>query len=176
MLKDAAAIVGIGETPFARELEGSEKQLAARAILAALDDAGIHPSEVDGFASYTLESSDEVEIAKNLGAGDVTFFSQVGYGGGAGPATVGHLALAVAAGQCRVGVAWRSRKRGSGGRPWAGSGPAPQFSGVTISDTHIGGTISVSKGGPRGTRFWDVRVTNPDLSTAVLPGALTVVK
>jgi acetyl-CoA acetyltransferase len=27
--------------------------------------------------------------------------------------------MAVATGQCRVGVAWRSRKRGSGQRPWA---------------------------------------------------------
>jgi acetyl-CoA acetyltransferase len=121
MLKDAAAIVGIGETAFAKRLETSEKELALDAILAALDDAGIPPSEVDGLASYTLESTDEVEIASNLGAGDVTFFSQVGYGGGAGPACVGQLALAIAAGQCRVGVAWRSRKRGSGGRPWAGA-------------------------------------------------------
>jgi acetyl-CoA acetyltransferase len=120
-LKDAAAIVGIGETPFAKSLDGSECALALRAIVAALDDAGIAPSEVDGLASYTLETTDEVEIAKNLGAGDITFFSQVGYGGGAGPATVGHLAMAIATGQCHVGVAWRSRKRGSGGRPWAGA-------------------------------------------------------
>ncbi len=126
VLKDAAAIVGIGETPFAKQLEGSEKRLACQAILAALDDAGIEPSEVDGLASYTMETSDEVEIAKNLGVGDVTFFSQVGYGGGAGPATVGHLAMAIATGQCRVGVAWRSRKRGSGQRPWANRDP--QFS------------------------------------------------
>ena len=28
MLKDATAIVGIGETPFAKRLEGSEKKLA----------------------------------------------------------------------------------------------------------------------------------------------------
>jgi acetyl-CoA acetyltransferase len=118
-LRDAAAIVGIGETPFAKRLEGSEKRLALQAILAALDDAGIAPGEVDGFASYTMETTDEVEIAKCLGAGDVTFFSQVGFGGGAGPACVGQLALAIAAGQCRVGVAWRSRKRGSGARPWA---------------------------------------------------------
>jgi acetyl-CoA acetyltransferase len=121
MRKDRAAIVGIGETAFAKRLEPSEKRLACEAILAALDDAGIAPSEVDGFSSYTMEATDEVEIANNVGAGDVTFFSQVGYGGGAGPATVGHLALAIAAGQCRVGVAWRSRKRGSGGRPWAGA-------------------------------------------------------
>lgn len=126
MLKDAAAIVGVGETAFAKKLEPSEKSLALEAILAALDDAGISPGEVDGLASYTLETSDEVEIAKNLGAGDITWFNQVGYGGGAGPACVGQLALAIAAGQCRVGVVWRSRKRGSGGRIWAD--PAVQFS------------------------------------------------
>lgn len=119
MQKDRVAIVGIGETDFAKKLEPSEKSLALTAILAALDDAGIAPDEVDGLASYTLESTDEVEIAKNIGAGDVTWFGQVGYGGGAGPACVGQLALAIAAGQCRVGVAWRSRKRGSGGRIWA---------------------------------------------------------
>jgi acetyl-CoA acetyltransferase len=124
MLKDRAAIAGIGETAFAKRLAGSEKRLACEAILAALADAGIAPSEVDGFASYTMETTDEVEIAKNVGAGDVTFFSQIGYGGGAGPATVGHLAMAIATGQCRVGVAWRSRKRGSGGRPWAGAAQA----------------------------------------------------
>ncbi len=125
MLKDAAAIVGIGETPFARQLEASEKELACQAVLAALDDAGIAPAEVDGFASYTMEATDEVELANNLGAGDVTFFGQIGYGGGAGPACVGLLAMAIATGQCRVGVAWRSRKRGSGGRPWAGAGRQP---------------------------------------------------
>jgi acetyl-CoA acetyltransferase len=124
MLKDATAIVGIGETEFAKQLVPSEKALACRAILAALDDAGIAPGEVDGFASYTMEQTDEVEIAKNIGAGGVTFFSQIPYGGGAGPGCVGHLAMAIATGQCRVGVAWRSRKRGSGGRPWAGTAQA----------------------------------------------------
>src|SRR5215475_4398636 len=120
MLKDRAAIVGIGETGFAKRLEPPERTLACEAILLALDDAGIDPREVDGFASYTMETSDEVSIAENLGVGDVTFFAQVGYGGGAGPATVGLLAMAIATRLCRVGVAWRSRKRGSGGRPWAG--------------------------------------------------------
>ena len=118
-MKDAAAIVGIAETPFAKKLEPSEKELACQAILDALDDAGIAPSEVDGLASYSMENTDEVDIAKNIGAGDITYFSQVGYGGGAGPGVVGQLAMAIATGQCTVGVAWRSRKRGSGGRIWA---------------------------------------------------------
>ncbi len=121
MLKDATAIVGIGETRFAKGLEPSECQLASEAIVTALADAGLKPSDVDGLASYTMESTEEVEIAKNIGAGDLTFFGRVGYGGGGGPGVVGLLAMAVATGQCNVGVAWRSRKRGSGQRPWAGA-------------------------------------------------------
>jgi acetyl-CoA acetyltransferase len=117
-LKDRTAIVGIAQTPFAKQLPGSEKKLAVEVIAAALADAGIEASEVDALSSYTMESTDQVEIAKNIGAGDVTFFSEIGFGGGAGPGCVGHVAMAVTTGQANVGVAWRSRKRGSGVRPW----------------------------------------------------------
>ena len=119
-MKDRTAIVGIGQTAFAKSLPESELAMACIAIKNALEDAGIEPSEVDGLASFTMEPFVEVEVARNVGFGDVTFFSQVGYGGGAGCAVVGHAAMAVAAGQCRVAVAWRSRKRGGRGtRPWA---------------------------------------------------------
>ncbi len=130
LIKDQTAIVGIGQTPFAKSLPGSELSMACEAVRAALGDAAIDPSEVDGLASYTLEPNAEVEIARNLGMGDVTWFSQVGYGGGAGCAVVGQAAMAVATGQARVAVAWRSRKRGAAAsRPWAQvgeriSGPA----------------------------------------------------
>ena len=119
-LQDAAAIVGIGQTEFAKQINRSEPQLAAEAVVAALADAGIAPGEVDGLSSYTLETTDEVTLAKALGAGDITYFSQVGYGGGAGCAAVGHAAMAIATGQAGVVVAWRARKRGAAGsRPWA---------------------------------------------------------
>ncbi|HWE66368.1 MAG TPA: lipid-transfer protein [Acidimicrobiales bacterium] len=120
LLQDAAAIVGIGQTEFAKQIDRPESQLACEAVVAALADAGIAPSEVDGLSSYTMETTDEVTMAKNIGAGDVTYFSQVGYGGGAGCATIGHAAMAIATGQAEVVVAWRSRKRGArGSRPWA---------------------------------------------------------
>ncbi len=119
--RDRAAIVGVGQTEFAKHLEPSEKVLALQAISAALDDAGVDPAQVDGLSSYTLETTDEVDIARNLGLGDITYFGQVGYGGGAGCGVVGQAAMAVATGQCNVAVAWRSRKRGSASsRPWAG--------------------------------------------------------
>jgi acetyl-CoA acetyltransferase len=117
-----AAIAGIGQTRFARDLGRPERTLALEAIRAALDDAGIEPAEVDGLVRFNLESTSEVEIARNLGVPNLRFFGEIGYGGGAACATVGHAAMAIATGRARVVVAWRARNRGSGGRPWAGTG------------------------------------------------------
>lgn len=111
VLKDETGIVGIGETVFAKNLQPSELELACQAVKAALDDAGIAPSEVDALGSYTMEETFEFELARNLGMGDITYFSQVGYGGGAGCGAVGQVSMAVATGQANVGVVWRSRKR-----------------------------------------------------------------
>src|SRR3989304_7064694 len=98
MLKDKTAIVGIAETRFAKSLEPSELELACQVIKAALDDAGIEPAEVDALGSYTMEQTQEFEVARNLGLGDLTFFSQVGYGGGAGSGAAGDGATGAAAG------------------------------------------------------------------------------
>jgi acetyl-CoA acetyltransferase len=120
MIKDKVAIVGIGQTAFGKGLEDSELSLGCQAISMALDECGIAPSEVDGTASFTMELNREVDMARNVGFGDVTFFSQVGYGGGAGCGTILHAAMAIATGQCRVAVAWRARKRAAkSSRPWS---------------------------------------------------------
>jgi acetyl-CoA acetyltransferase len=119
-LQGRTAVVGIGQTAFGKALEPSELSLACQAISAALDDAGIAPSEVDGLASFVLEDQREVEIVRNVGLGDITWFAQVGYGGGAGCGVVGQAAMAVATGQCEVAVAWRARKRAAAAsRPWS---------------------------------------------------------
>lgn len=123
MFKDRTAIVGIGETAFAKSLPDTELALACQAIKAALYDAGIAASEVDAFGCFTQEVTPEFEIARNLGCGEVHFFSQVPYGGGAACGTAGQVALAIAAGIAEVGVVWRSRKRGDPSkRQWAGVG------------------------------------------------------
>ncbi len=119
-MRDATAIVGIGQTAFSKHHVDSELSLACQAISLALDDAGIAASEVDGLASSVMEPNREVEVARSVGLGDITFFSQVGYGGGAACGIVGHAAMAVATGQCDVAVAWRARKRAAKtSRPWA---------------------------------------------------------
>lgn len=119
-IRDRTAIVGIGQTAFAKGLEDTELSLACQAISMAIDDAGLSPSDIDGLSMFSMEEGREVEVARNLGLGDVTYFSEVGYGGGAGCGVVGHAAMAVATGQCRAAVAWRARKRASkASRPWS---------------------------------------------------------
>lgn len=66
-LPGAAAIVGIGQTEFSKESGRSELQLACEAVSSALDDAGLGPGDVDGMVMFTMDSSDEIEIARNVG-------------------------------------------------------------------------------------------------------------
>ena len=54
-LRDATAIVGIGQTEFSKAAGRSETQLAAEAIVAALADAGLTTADVDGLVSYTID-------------------------------------------------------------------------------------------------------------------------
>ena len=118
-MKNAAAIVGIGQTEFAKNIGRSERTIALEAIKAALDDAGISPREVDGTVRFNTETTEEVEIASNLGFPNLRYFGEIGYGGGAACGTVTHAAMAIATGQASVVVCWRARNRGSGLRPWA---------------------------------------------------------
>ncbi|MEB8339588.1 lipid-transfer protein [Streptomyces endophyticus] len=115
-LSGAAAIAGIGATEFSKNSGRSELQLACEAVLAALTDAGLAPSDVDGLVTFTAETNSEIHLARNLGMGELTFFSRIGYGGGAGCATVQQAAMAVATGAAEVVVCYRAFNERSGER------------------------------------------------------------
>jgi acetyl-CoA acetyltransferase len=103
----AASIAGIGATEFSKESGRSELQLSAEATLAALADAGLAASDVDGLTTFTMESTAEIALARELAMGDLRFFSRINYGGGAACATVQQAAMAVATGMADVVVAYR---------------------------------------------------------------------
>ena len=116
------AIVGIGATEFSKNSGRSELQLAGEAVRAAIVDAGLQPSDVDGLTTFTMETNSEIEVARTAGLGDLTFFSKIGYGGGAACATVQQASIAVATGVADVVVCYRAFNERSGYR--FGSGAA----------------------------------------------------
>ena len=83
-----AAIAGIGQTEFSKESGRSELQLAAECSKAALDDAGIDPSEVDGMITFTIDGSDEIHLARALGVKDLAYTTRIPGGGAAAAATL----------------------------------------------------------------------------------------
>ena len=82
--------------------------------MAALADAGLRPSDVDGLVTFTMDNTAEIALARELGLSELTFFSHVGYGGGAACAIVQQAATAVATGTARVAVCYRALNERSG--------------------------------------------------------------
>ena len=116
MIPGVAAIAGLGATEFSKDSGRSELQLAAEATLAALADAGLRPAEVDGLVTFSMDSTAEIALARELGLPQLSFFSHIGYGGGAACATVQQAALAIAAGLAEVVVCYRALNERSGHR------------------------------------------------------------
>lgn len=119
-LKDEACIVGIGETEFSKNSGRSELQLACEAVSAALDDCGLEPSKVDGLTTFTMDTSDEIEVAQAVGLGDLKFYSRIPYGGGAAIGVMQQAVMAVATGVADYVVVYRAFNERSGRRYSAG--------------------------------------------------------
>src|SRR5262245_4414847 len=126
-LRDRAAIVGIGQTPFSKGLGRSEFDMAVEAILAACADAGIAPREIDGVVRYDMETTDEEQLLAVVGPG-LRYQASTSWGGGGSVSVLVHAAAAVAIGMANHVLVFRSRARGKksvfgkdaklGGRYW----------------------------------------------------------
>ncbi len=123
-LSKRAAIAGIGQTEFSKDSGRSELQLACEAVKAALNDAGLRPSDVDGLVTFTLDNNEEAEVARSVGIPKLSFFSRVPYGGGASAAVVMQAAMAVATGVADVVVCYRAFNERSGMRFGGAAGNA----------------------------------------------------
>ena len=118
-LRGKVAVAGIGETEYYRygKSPDAEFKLALKAILAACSDAGISPSEIDGFSSYADDRSNSSRLAAALGINKLRYSSmQWGGGGGGCCAAVTNAAAAIHAGMADCVVVFRSLAQGEYGR------------------------------------------------------------
>ena len=115
-VSNKAAIVGVANTEFSKNSGRSELQLASEAVAAALADAGLKPSDVDGMCTFTMDTSDEIEVARAVGIGDLKFYSRIPHGGGAATGLVHQAAMAISSGMAETVVIYRGLNGRSGHR------------------------------------------------------------
>ena len=113
-LSGRAAIVGIGQTEVSKDSGRTELQLACEAVRAALADAGLTPADVDGLVTFSQDTTEEMELGRNLGFDEITMFSRITYGGGAAAATVQQAAMAITSGAAECVVVYRAFNERSG--------------------------------------------------------------
>jgi acetyl-CoA acetyltransferase len=114
--QDATAIVGIGATEFSKSSGRSELTLATEACLAALADAGLAVSDVDGVVRCDHDLVSAQSLAESLGVPDLTYWGEVGPGGAAPCAMVGQAVAAVLSGLATTVLVYRSLNGRSGAR------------------------------------------------------------
>ena len=118
-MRDDIAIVGIGETPALRRSDKDVREMTLEAVLAAIEDAGLSPRDVDGIVTDSVVMPMSVPhewIAAELGV-DRCFDAAIS---GAGAGTIGAPLLARMALReglaknvvCYFGVDWGSRPGG----------------------------------------------------------------
>jgi acetyl-CoA acetyltransferase len=106
-LKDQAAVVGVGATPYYKRggsyPDESELSMACKAVLLALEDAGLTVADLDGFALYS-HACEPAEIAAALGVPEIRFTAMITGGGGASAGALGLAAAAIQSGMATVVV------------------------------------------------------------------------
>ena len=110
-LRDRACIVGTGLTPYGKRGEFfdiPQTEQIRGALQLALEEAGLELSDVDGFASYSMDANDPSMLAPELGIPNVNYSNMVFGGGGGGTcAAVANAAAAVHAGLAEVVMVYK---------------------------------------------------------------------
>jgi acetyl-CoA acetyltransferase len=134
-LRDKAAIVGVGSTPYykrGRSLPQTPFEMAGKAMLAALDDAGLSVADVDGLALYSFGLGGDTSLfAQVMGIPEVRFTAMLTGGGGGAAGSVGLGAAAIASGMATCVVSLMSLQQAASrfGASYAPKGkPGAQYS------------------------------------------------
>lgn len=112
------AVAGIGTRQFKRGTAPfSERTALVHAIVDACNDAGIDPSDIDGFVTYGDDKNEPVRLMPELGTKELNWSMAVFGGGGGGiAAAFGDAAAAILTGQAKAVIVFRALVQDASGR------------------------------------------------------------
>jgi len=114
--RDRCAISGIGATRFSSDSGRSTLTLAVEAALAAMVDAGLRPSDVDGIVRCDMDAVAHNDLAEALGLPELAYWGSSGPGGAAPGGMIGQAVGAIVSGQATAVLAFRALNGRSGAR------------------------------------------------------------
>jgi acetyl-CoA acetyltransferase len=147
-LKGAAAIVGIGETPYTRRSLRTAEELQFEASLAAIADAGLTPPDIDGVIPVGITGVPAEDYVTNFGIRDLRFSALIPHGGASGVGALQCAAAAIAAGICTTVLVPFGRNVSSGARAGVRIHQMPQFRLVTEFERPAGAIAPAQLYGP----------------------------
>ncbi|MDO9437515.1 thiolase family protein [Hydrogenophaga sp.] len=99
-LRDKACVTGIGETAYLRGSTKTAVQLQFESSLAAIEDAGLRPQDIDGVIPVGIVSATAEDFIDNFGIADLRFSAVIPHGGASPVMALQAAAAAVATGVC----------------------------------------------------------------------------
>src|SRR4029450_5547847 len=100
-LKERGAITGIGETAYSRNSGKSVVALQMEASLAAIADAGLSPTDIDGIIAYPPRRVVAEDFVTSFGIPDLRFSATTPMGGASAVAAVQCAIAVIVSGVCR---------------------------------------------------------------------------
>ncbi len=139
------AVIGIGSSEFARTLDDTGTDIAVAACRAALDDAGLAPSDVDGITSYlgAYEHAPLFEVIPRLGLAEqnLRLANDIMALAPAAVTTVIDAMNAVRSGRCHTVIAYKANKW-TRGKPPGPPTDQPRIGGPQQFELPYGNTMT----------------------------------
>lgn len=155
-LKDKAAITGVGDTAYGRGSGKSVWRLQLECSLAAIADAGLKPTDIDGLITYSLSPVVAEDFVTNFGLKDLRFSATTPLGGASCVAAVQAAAAAVASGVCNHVLIPIGRNGYSDSRIAARVAAMPQFRVISEFEMPLGAIAPAQLYAPMARRHMEL--------------------
>lgn len=155
-LRGTGAITGIGETAYGRALGKSSLQLQLEASLAAIDDAGLSPRDIDGIIPIGLTGAPAEAFVNNFGITDLHYSAVTPMGGASGIAAIQTAIAVIAAGICNHVLIPSGRNVSGGARAGTRIHQMPQFHLITEYELPLGAVSPAQLYAPMARRHMEL--------------------
>lgn len=156
MLKEKAAITGVGETAYSRMSGKSVPALQLEASLQAIEDAGLSPKDIDGIIPYSNSPVVAEDFVTNFGIADLRYSATTPLGGASCVAAVQSAVMAISTGVCNHVLIPIGRNGSSSGRIGTRVQQMPQFKIVGEYEMPVGAIAPAQLYAPMARRHMEL--------------------